>query len=122
MPVTYRFDSNIVIIELVGEYSMDDIRTTILNSLADTKCPATPFILIDLSESRSIYNRTSEDVKTMVRSLSSLRERFNNRIALVAQKDLPYGLMRMGSVFSEEQGMPVEIFRTFANARKWLLS
>jgi len=55
MPVTYRFDSNIVVIEMVDEYSMDDIRTTVLNSLADSVCPANPFILMNLSKSRSIY-------------------------------------------------------------------
>ncbi|MFZ1080341.1 MAG: hypothetical protein WAO19_00270 [Candidatus Kryptoniota bacterium] len=122
MPVNYRFDSNIVVIEMVGEYSMDDIRTTILNSLNDSKCPANPFILANLSESRSIYIRSSEDVKTMARSLASLANRFNNRIALVAPNDLIYGLMRMGSVFSEEKGMKVEIFRVFTEARKWLQS
>ena len=122
MPVTYRFDSNIVIIELAGEYSMDDIHTTILNSLADSMCPATPFILINLSDSRSIYNRSPENVITMARSLASLAKRFNNRIALVAPKDLPYGLMRMGSVFSEEMGFEPKVFRTFDEAMKWLLS
>jgi hypothetical protein len=121
MPVTYRFDSNIVVLEMIGEYSMHDIRNTIINSLADSHCPTSPCILVDLSESRSIYNRSSEDVNAMARSLTSFGNRFNNRIALVAQKDLVYGLMRMGSVFSEELGVKAEIFRTFAEARKWLL-
>jgi hypothetical protein len=107
---------------MVGEYSMDDIPRTILNSLADSRCPANPSILVNLSESLSIYKRSSEDVITMARSLVSLGKRFNNRIALVAPNDLQYGLMRMGSVFSEELGMMVEIFRTFAKARQWLLS
>jgi hypothetical protein len=120
--VTYRFDSNIVVIEMVGEYPMDDIRTTILNALADSTCPASPFILVNLRESRSIYKRSSEDIKTMARSLVPLGKRFNNRIALVALKDLPYGLMRMGSVFSEEMGAEPKVFLTFADAREWLLS
>lgn len=72
MPVTYRFDSNIVIIEMVGEYSLNEIPATILNSLADSHCPANPSILIDLTESLSIYKRSSEDVATMARSLVSL--------------------------------------------------
>jgi len=122
MPVNYQFDSHIVVIDMVGEYSMDDIRTTILNSLADTMCPVNPFILMNLSESRSIYNRSPEDVITMARSLASLSNRFNNRIALVAPKDLMYGLMRMGSVFTEETGFEPKVFRAFAEARKWLLS
>ena len=122
MPVTYRFDSNIVVVEMIGEYSMDDIRATINNSLADPLCPQTPFILANLSQSRSIYTRSSEDIKTMARSLASLGDRFNNRIALVASTDFLFGLMRMGAVFSEEKGMKVEIFRTLKEAREWLLS
>jgi len=119
--VTYRFDSNIVVMEMVGEYSMDDIPKTVLNALADSHCPANPSILVNLSESRSLYKRSSEDIKTMARSLVPLGKRFNNRIALLAPNDLQYGLMRMGTVFSEENGMKPEVFRTFAEARQWLL-
>ena len=122
MPVTYRFDANIVIIELVGEYTMGDIPATINKALADAQCPVTPFILTDLSESISIGKRSSNDVITMALSLVPLGKHFSNRIALVAPNNLPYGLMRMGGVFSEEQGMKVEIFRNFSDARKWLLS
>jgi hypothetical protein len=122
MPVTYRFDATIVIITLSGEYSMEDIRTTILSALADAQCPTSPCILMDLSESRSIYNRSKEDVKVLSHSLASLAARFNNRIALVAPDDLPYGLMRMGSVFSAEAGFEPEVFRTYAEARTWILS
>lgn len=121
MPVSYRFDSTIVIIELVGEYSMNDIPATIIKSLADSTCPIKPCILIDLSESLSIDKRTSEDVITMALSLVPLGKHFNNHIALVAPNNLQYGLMRMGAVFSDEQGMKVEIFRSFTDARKWLL-
>ena len=121
MPVIYRFDSKIVIIEMVGEYTMDDIPKTIFDSLADSNCPTNPSICINLTESLSIYKRSSEDVITMAQSLVSLGKRFN-RIALVAPNDLQYGLMRMGSVFSEGLGMTVQIFRTFAEAQKWLRS
>jgi hypothetical protein len=121
MPVTYRFDSNIVIIEMVGEYTMDDIPKTILYSLADSNCPSNPSISVNLTESLSIYKRSSEDVITMAKSLVSLGKRFN-RIALVAPNDLQYGLMRMSSVFSEGFGITVEIFRSFDDAQKWLLS
>ena len=122
MPVTYRFDANIVILELVGEYTLKDIPATINKSLADSQCPPKPFILADLSESISISKRSSDDVITMALSLVPLGKHFGNRIALVAPDNLPYGLMRMGAAFSEEQGMKVEIFRNFSDARKWLLS
>ena len=122
MPVIYRFDTSIVILELVGEYTMGDIPATIKKALADSQCPSQPCILTDLSESLSISKRSSDDVIAMALSLVSLGKHFNNRIALVAPNNLPYGLMRMGAVFSEEHGMKVEIFRNYADARKWLLS
>jgi hypothetical protein len=122
MPVRYRFDSNIVVIETIGEYSMEEFRTTILDSLNDSQRPTNPFLLIDLTQSVSIYNRSSEDIKTMARFVASLGDRFSNRIAMVGSKDLPYGMMRMGSAGSEERGIEAEVFRSFAEARKWLLS
>jgi len=122
MPVKYRFDPKIVIIEMTGEYSLDELRTTILNALADSARPADSFLLINLSDSQSIYSRSSEDVRAMANFVGSLGKRFNNRIAFVAPDDLPFGLMRMGSVGSEDLGIESRVFRAFAEARKWLLS
>ncbi|MDE3058886.1 MAG: hypothetical protein KGJ59_13110 [Bacteroidota bacterium] len=101
---------------------MDDLRAAVLNSLADSACPANAFLLINLSESQSIYKRSSEEVKTMARFIASQGKRFNNRVALVAPDDLPFGLMRMSSVGSEERGIQAEVFRDFAKAWEWLLS
>jgi hypothetical protein len=122
MPVHYRFDSNIVVIEMVGKYSTDDVRSAVLNSLADTDFPSRAFIMFDLTESQSIQTRSVEDINTLTHSIAPLAKRFNNRVALVAPSDLSYGLMRMGSVFSEGSGAKVEVFRTFAKARQWLLA
>ena len=122
MPVTYRFDSKIVVIEMVDEYSIDDLHAAVLNSLADSECPVKPSILFNLTESRSIHTRSSEEVKASAISLASLGKHFSNRIALVASTDLAYGLMRMGSVFAEEEGAKPQVFRTFVEAWKWLSS
>ena len=122
MPVQYRFDSHIVIIEVVDEYSMTDFRTTILNSLADSKCPTDSVLLINLTASKSIYNRTTEDVSAMARFVATLGNRFHNLIALVAADNLPFGLMRMSSAGSEERGITSRVFRTLPDARKWILS
>ncbi|MGO9481707.1 MAG: STAS/SEC14 domain-containing protein [Candidatus Kryptoniota bacterium] len=122
MPVKYRFDSDIVVVEMVGEYSMDELRAAILNSLADPERPGNSFLLINLTESQSIHERSSSEVATMARFVASLGKRFNNRIALVAPDDLPFGLMRMSSAGSEQRGIRSQVFRTLAEARKWLMS
>lgn len=122
MPVRYRYDSSIVVIELVDEYSMNDIRSTILNSLDDPACPANSVLMIDLSRSRSIYKRSTDEIKEVAQFVASQGNRFNGRIAMVASADLPFGLMRMSSTGSEEKEITSGVFRTFTEARKWLLS
>ena len=122
MPITYRYDGNILIVEMVGEYAMAELRDVFLQSLSDPQCPARPRLLINLEGSKSIHNRSSEDVRAMASFVGSLSQRVGRRIALVAADDLVYGLMRMGSVGSEERGIESEVFRTFDEARQWLLS
>jgi len=122
MPVKYRFDSNIVVIEMVGEYSMDDVRSAFLDSLADPERPIDSFLLINMTDSLSIKNRSTDEIRDMANFLASLGERFENRIAMVAPDDFRYGLLRMGSFDSEQKGISSRVFRDFAQARNWLLS
>jgi hypothetical protein len=122
MPVSYRFDSTIVIIELSGEYSINDIRQTFLNSLADPQKPTNASLLIHIAGSESILKRTVNEVQSMADFVASLAGRFNNHIALVAPNDLPYGLMRMTSVDAEEKGIKTAVFRSCEKAREWLLT
>jgi hypothetical protein len=122
MPVIYRFESSMVVIEMVSEYSLDEIRKTILNAVADSGRPANSCLLINLTESESIYKRSQLELQSMAQFLASLATHFNNRIAFVASKDLPFGLARMTSVGSEDLGIETAVFRTFTDARKWLLS
>src|ERR1039458_6717344 len=104
MPATYRFDANIIIIEMFGEYSMNDVRTTILNSISNSMGKGNSFLLFNFGESRSMYVRSSEEINTMVNFITSLANRFNNRLAFVSSYDLPYGLMRFVSVKSGKIG------------------
>jgi hypothetical protein len=122
MPVTYRYDCHIIVVEMFGEYSMNDLRTTIHTSLTEFKGPNSPFLLFNFGESRSIYIRSSEDITIMANFLTSLANRFNNRIAFVSSYDLPYGLMRFISVKAGSCGIDSEVFQTYEEAREWLLS
>lgn len=122
MPVTYRFDSSIVLIEMAGEYPLDEIRQTLVNALADPGRPANSSLLINLTESQSIHKRSQGELQSAAQFLASLAQRFKNRIAFVSSKDLPFGLARMVSVGAEELGIETEVFRTMDEARKWLLA
>jgi hypothetical protein len=120
MPVTYRFDLNVIVIELIGQYSIDDLRTAVLKSFNDPQCPKNPALIIDLSKSQSIYQRSSKSVNAMVTFITSFGKKFNNRLAIVVPDDVTYGFMRMSSVPADSYGIDVKIFRTYGEARKWL--
>ncbi len=122
MPVTYRFDANIIIIEMFGEYTMNDVRTTIINSLDGEGAGRRSFLLFNFGESRSMVVRSSEEINTMVNFITSLANRFGNRLAFVSSYELPYGLMRFVAVKSGKCGIDSEVFRTYKEARDWLLS
>ncbi len=122
MPVMHRFDSDIIIIEMFGEFTMNDVRAAIVDSLDRAARSGRSHLLFNFGDSRSIHVRSSEEINTMVSFITALRNRFNHRLAFVSSCDLPYGLMRFVSVKSVNCGIDSEVFRTYAEARDWLLS
>ena len=72
--------------------------------------------------SESLAGRPSGAVTAMGRFVGSHAHRFGNRLALVASADFAYGLMRMGAVAAESQGVATQVFRDEATAREWLRS
>ena len=122
MPATYRFDSTIIVVELVGEYSIDDLRTAILTSLNDPRCPNNASLMIDLSKSQSIHERSSTSVNAMATFIGSFGKKYNNRLAIVVPDDLTFGLMRMSSISADSYGIELKIFRDYTEARTWLLA
>ena len=122
MPVSYRFDSQIVVIELVGEYSMEEFRSMVVKAFDDPACPHDATLLIDLSRSKSIYARSSTSINAMAAYIASYGKQFNNRLALVVADDLTYGLMRMSASPAEMYDVTAEIFRGYEKAREWSLA
>jgi hypothetical protein len=121
MPVSYDFDDRIVAIRQKGEYSVEELQSTILAGLADPACPADPVMLFDMRESRALRDRPTEDVRGMARFLARHREAYGSRLVMVAPSDLAFGLMRLGSVTAEAGGVVTEVFREYEPARAWVL-
>ena len=121
MAVSYSFDGNIILIRMEGIYSTSELKATILKALDAPECPANPVMMFDLRESRSIKDRSAEDVRDMAMFLASQGPRFGNRLGMVAPTDLTYGMMRIGAVTAERGGVEAFVFREFNEAREWLL-
>ena len=121
MPVSYRFDSGILVYELTGAYSPDDVQGVFSEAFRDPACPLKPRILIDLSNSQSIATRSSSTVNDMAAYMKLFRSKFGNRIAFVVSDNLVYGLVRMGAASAGITDFEVEIFRSQTEGIRWLL-
>ena len=118
MPVNYRFDFNIIVICMAGEYSINDLRAALLNSLADPERPPDSFLLFDFGESRGIHTRPAEEIQTMTDFFALMGNRYNYRLAFASSHDLPYVLQHFVSVKSGSYGITSEVFQTFDEARE----
>jgi hypothetical protein len=53
--------------------------------------------------------------------LAQHAEAFARRVALVGFDDFPFGMMRMGRVTLEREGVTSDVFRDESHALEWLL-
>jgi len=120
MPVTYEFDGCIVAMRLRGVYETADVRDALRGALDDPRCPRAAGLLFDMRGSRSITQRSATEVRTMAQFIAAHAERFGRRLALLADTDAAFGLMRLGAVTVEQQGVEASVFRNAAQAAEWL--
>ena len=122
MPVTFEFDDGILALRMVGLYETVEVRAALLTALEDPRGAAARGLLFDVRASESLSGRTTSEVRAMGRFLSQQVPRIGGRVALLAEADFAYGLMRLGGVVLEEEGATASVFRDEPSARAWLLA
>ena len=120
MPVSYEFDHRIVAIRLTGRYNTADVRTALSAALEDPRSLDTIGLLFDVRGSRSLAGRTADEVRAMAQYIATHADRFHRRLALLADSDATFGLMRLGAVAVEQQGVEASVFRKLGDAEQWL--
>ena len=121
MPVNFEFSDRIIVLRMIDLYAPADIQKTLLQGLTDPRTSDAAGLLFDVSRSKSLRTRSSDDVIAMGYFLAQHADAYARRVALVGFDDFPYGMMRMGRVTLEHEGITSEVFREEAQARKWLL-
>jgi hypothetical protein len=120
MPVTYELHCSTIVVTLNGSYETGEVRNAILAAIADRRAAGATGLLFDVRKSTSIAGRTATEVRAMADFIAANAERFGRRIALVAESDAAFGLMRLGSVTVEQKGVDARVFRDIADAEGWL--
>ena len=91
-------------------------------ALADPDYPDEAKLILDVSKSQSLSERSTSDIRNMANYLSSRSGNFSGICAIVAGESLHFGLMRMASVFAESKGMRTSVFKSKKEALDWLQS
>ena len=122
MPVTSDVEGGILVLRMVGVYEPQEIESVLAAALEALGGTVVSGLLFDVRASESLRDRPTPVVRGVARFLARNGRSFGSRLALLATADYAYGLMRMGSVILEEEGMAASVFRDEAEARDWLRS
>jgi hypothetical protein len=120
MPVTYVFQGSLLRLVPAGEYEVDDLIAAFRAAMADPACPPRCAFLVDVSRSTSLENRTPDQVRHLAGALKPYATRLGGRCAVIAVRDVHYGLSRMGAAFTAAFGVEATVFRDEPSALAWL--
>lgn len=120
MPVRFDINDGVIALHMIGTYETAQIETTLLEALGQPQSSEPIGLLFDVSESESLKTRRAEQVTAMGYFLASHSHRFGRRLALVGSGDFSFGMMRLGNVVLEQEGVTSEVFRNEHEGREWL--
>ena len=120
MPVEFLIRDRAIILSMVGDYSTADLRSGLLDSLAALGSSNAIGMCFDVSHSDALVKRSPEDVTAMGYFMAHHADRFSRRVALVGSGDFPFGMMRLGSVVLEREGVENRVFRGQEDALAWI--
>jgi hypothetical protein len=118
--VTYSIEGDLVKVEMVGSYSLEEAISQLITAVTDPRCPTPVKLVLDVSRSDTLATRPTEDIKRVAELAGPYRDRIGRRVAVVAEKDVHFGLSRLGSVYSQDVGVDAQVFRTQEEALAWL--
>jgi len=121
MPVKYQIDTANAIIrtECVGDVTLDEVINHFRELGQDPNCPEQLDVLLDLREQSSIPE--SDQLRVVTGEIARVCGRVQFGLcAIVAARDVLYGMLRMFQVFSETYFREAKVFRTLSEAEQWL--
>ena len=120
MPVTYTLSDGLLILVPSGTYATQEVAQTFLAALKDPACPREVGFILDVTQSESLASRPAGDIRMIAEMLGPYAQRVRSRVAVVASKDVHYGLSQMGAVYSRGVGVDAKVFRSREEAIEWL--
>ena len=120
MPVQHRRAGDIAVVEASGRYEVAELRAAIDAAIAQFGADGAAGLLFDLTRSEALGDRPTDEVRAMAYFIASRAEGFGARLAMVTGSEVAYGLMRLGAIVAESQGVTAAVFRDAPSALAWL--
>ncbi len=118
--ITHTIADGIVYLEYVGAVRSHHIVQSREAFLADPNYAAGMSFLVDLSDA-SFERLTLDELRHAGDHGRSIDERLGkHRTAIVAPRDLEYGVSRMFEILGERPNMSLQVFRDRSDALTWL--
>lgn len=111
-----RNPNGLVTVKLIGEQSVEDIKTIFDEITQDGKFESNKRIW-DISQAK--IPSESKILREMA-NLSVSRDLPNSRVATISTDDLNFGLLRMHEAFRADNGTEMCVFRNPEDAKAWL--
>jgi hypothetical protein len=120
MPVTWEIRDRVLIVTLVRDWSRYGPAEAITEAMSSPHFEPGTSLLFDVRLSE--VNPSGEEVRSRSQWLAGLMARgMSSRCAIVISPRVhQYGIARVASVYSDLQGMTVEIFSDLNQALLWL--
>lgn len=117
---TYESDIDLTVFKIVGEMTFSEVseQTRIFFENKPSKLALWDFTL------GTVAHLSSQEMREIAKQGAAFSTRIEGaRGAILAPKDIDYGMSRVFQVFSEQEIFPLEvkIFRDIDAARKWLI-
>ena len=122
MPVTYSIDTTRRLIHTVcvGPVCLEDVVDHFTALKNDPACVGSMDVLLDVSEVDSVPE--SNQLRVVGSQIAAIRQKVQFELcAIIAERDVMYGMMRVFGVFAERWFREIRVFRKVANAEAWLL-
>jgi hypothetical protein len=118
MGLTFSTEKELTTVIAEGSFSVAHVHATFskIRSEFDGSTPLQILIVDNGSE----FEPNREEVQELARTWGSIFRDVPVRIALLADKDIHYGLGRMTSVYAEQHDLPFDVFRHSLDALQWL--
>jgi hypothetical protein len=121
MPVDYQIDAGrrLIRTRCIGPLGFEEVIAHFRQLAADPLVPEEPDVLLDFSELTTFPDR--DQVYSVAREVRELRPRISWRnLAIVAPRDLAFGIARMFEMISEPSFRATRVFRSLADAERWI--